>query len=109
MIRVHVDDELLDMETYSIFTALKMARIVRPYATVVSDTTDGPHALPRDADTDLYTGDHVAHWTHPHETGEIVETEVPRTGRVYHVQWPNGLVVPYLHTTPLIRVTKLES
>lgn len=109
MIRVRIADELLDIRTDFTFTALKMARMVRPQAIVVSDTRGGPHELADDADTDLYTGDHVAHWAHPGLTGEIVETEVPRRGpRCHWVAWPSGDTTPYFPDS-LIRVTNLES
>lgn len=107
MIRLHVDDELLDIPTHDLTAAIRMARALRPSAVVVSDTEGGPHQIPAAADTDLYTGDHVAHWTYPGETGEIVETEIPRTGRVHYVRWPDGITVPYLGIGgTLIRVTK---
>lgn len=104
MFRFTTPTEHLDIDTYSAGAAWHMARAVRPHALIPD--VDKAILLPRE---DLYTEDMVAHWSHPHETGEIVEIEVPRMGRVYHVQWPNGLVVPYLHTTSLIRVTKLTA
>lgn len=109
MIRIKADNELLDIETHDVFTAFRMARIVRPSAVAVSDTTGGPHAL-ADADPAFYTGDLVAHWGRPGETGEIVETIVPRSGpRAHWVSWDDGFEpVAYLPAS-LIRVTKLES
>lgn len=116
MMRVRVDDELLDIPTDFTFTAMSMARAVRPGAVVVSDTRGGPHELADDADTALYTGDKVAHWTHPGLTGEITETEVPRYGPRFHwVEWPSqnepGITldpVAYFADS-LIRVTPLEN
>lgn len=110
MIRIQADDELLDIKSHSFFTAARMARGVRPSAVVISDTTAGPHELTDDADTTLYTGDRVAHWGRPGETGEIVETTVPRSGpRAHWVTWDDGFEpVGYL-VHSLIRVTKLES
>lgn len=107
--RVRVDDELLDIRTDFTFTAFRMARLVRPRAIVVCDTRCSRHELADDADTDLYTGDLVAHWSQPGLTGEIVETEVPRRGpRCHWVEWPSGDTDAYFPDS-LIRVTKLES
>lgn len=107
--RVQVDDELLDIRTDFSFTAFTMARLVRPQAIVVSDTRGGRHELADDADNDLHTGDHVAHWSQPGLTGKIVETEVPRRGpRCHWVEWPSGDTQVCLPDS-LIRVTKLEN
>ena len=107
MIRMKADDELLDIPTHDLATAIRMARDVRPSAVVVSDTEGGKHQLPAAADTDLYTGDKVAHWTHPGETGEIVETHIPRTGdRLHWVQWPGKDNPVGQFAAVLIRVTK---
>lgn len=109
MIRVKADDELLDIPTDNVFTAFKMAGILRPAAIVVSDTTGGRHELTDDVDPLLYTGDRVAHWGHPGETGEIVETETPlRQPRFHWVQWADGFdPVAYLANS-LTRVTDLK-
>lgn len=111
MIRVKADGELLDIPTDSTFTAFKMAEAIRPRAVVVSDTRAGRHELPDDADTTLYTGDKVAHWTHPGETGEIVETEYtsPAQPPAHWVEWSSGLEPTAYFPHSLIRVTRLEN
>jgi hypothetical protein len=106
MIRIQADGELFDVNAAEFFAAAKMVRVIRPNAVVISDTTGGRHELRDDADTNLYTGDKVAHWSHPGETGEVVDTEIPRlTGRVSHVEWPGGGDVTSYMAADLIRVT----
>ncbi len=107
MIRIHADDELLDIPTESFSVAQRMARAVRPRALVLSDTRSGRYELYDYADTDLYTRDTVAHWTHPGETGRIIETEVPRSQPRFHwVEWPGGFEPVAYFAHCLIRVTK---
>jgi hypothetical protein len=110
MIRIKADGELLDIPTDFTFTAMNMARAVRPSTVVVSDTRAGRYELADDADATLYTGDKVAHWSQPGLTGEIVETEVPRSGPRHHwVEWPSGRDSVAYFPHSLIRVTRLES
>lgn len=109
MIRIKADDELLDIDIHSGSRALALAAYVRPGARLVLEVIGGPHELTDDADTTLYTGDKVAHWAHPGETGEIVETEVPRSGpRAHWVTWDDGFEPVGYPAHSLIRVTKLE-
>lgn len=105
MMRVRVDDELFDVNTGDVFLAMRMARTVRPKANVISDVIGGPHALKEGDDTGLYDGDKVAHWAHPGETGEVVNTAVFRHGRVSFVAWPGSTDRVRHMSTDLIRVT----
>lgn len=111
MIRIQADDELLDVPADGMIDAFRMARGVRPSASVMSDTIGSHYDLDTTADTALYTGDRVAHWGRPGETGEIVETfkTSPVEPFHYYVQWPSGPDPVDYPAHSLIRVTKLES
>lgn len=106
MFRITTDTEYLDVPASTAASAWHMVRGVRPAAGLPRSVD----VLPDDMDSALYTEDRVAHWTHPGETGEIVETEAPRNGPRFHwVQWPSGRDSVAFYPSALIRVTPLEN